>query len=244
VSEGKGEETMARKLIDLTQEIYNGMPVYPGHQRTVLFDVKTHDETRELNKPGKHTSTVMGLLMCDHGPTHVDAFVHIDSSPAAESIDQLPLDLFYTPAVCLDVSHRRAGECITAQDLENACAKANQKVEKGMTVLLYTGHFNRCYPRMEWLMQYPGLDREAMLWLAAKGVVNVGIDSPSIDSSSEMKNKNYPAHAVCREKRILNTENLAHLERVVGKRFDFIGLPLLIRRGTGSPIRAVAAFEE
>jgi kynurenine formamidase len=93
-------------------------------------------------------------------------------------------------------------------------------------------------------MHYPGLDREAMLWLAEKGVVNVGIDSPSIDSSSEMKNKNYPAHAVCREMRILNTENLAHLERVVGKRFDFIGLPLLIRRGTGSPIRAVAAFEE
>ncbi len=101
---------MARKLVDLTQEIYNGMPVYPGHQRTVLFDVKTHDETRELNRPGLHTSTVMGLLMCDHGPTHVDAFVHIDSSPAAESVDQLPLDLFYTPAVCLDVSHRRAGE--------------------------------------------------------------------------------------------------------------------------------------
>ena len=27
---------MTRKLIDLTQEIYNGMPVYPGHQRTVI----------------------------------------------------------------------------------------------------------------------------------------------------------------------------------------------------------------
>jgi kynurenine formamidase len=69
---------MARKLIDLTQEIYNGMPVYPGHQRTVLFDVKTHEETREMNKPGTHTSTVMGILMCDHGPTHVDAFIHVD----------------------------------------------------------------------------------------------------------------------------------------------------------------------
>ena len=37
---------MARKLIDLTQEIYNGMSVHPGRQRTVIFDVKTHDETR------------------------------------------------------------------------------------------------------------------------------------------------------------------------------------------------------
>lgn len=236
---------MARKLIDLTQEIYNGMPVYPGHQRTVLFDVKTHEETREMNKAvGPHTSTVMGLLMCDHGPTHVDAFLHIDSSPNAESIDQLPLDLFYTPAVCLEVSHRKAGEYITAQDLEQACKKANLKVEKGMTVLLYTGHFNRTYPTMEWLLEYPGLDREAMLWLANKGVVNVGIDSPSIDSSAEMKNKHYPAHRVCKERKILNTENLAHLEKVLGKRFDFIGFPLLIRRGTGSPIRAVAVLEE
>jgi len=235
---------MVRKFIDLTQEIYNGMPVYPGHQRTAIFDVKTHEETRELNKPGTHTSTVMGLLMCDHGPTHVDAFIHIDPSPNAESIDQLPLELFYTPAVCLEVSHRMAGEYIKAQDLDKACKKANLKIEKGMTVLLYTGHFNRTYPTIEWLLQYPGLDREGMLWLAEKGVINVGIDSPSIDSSAEMKSKNYPAHWICRERKILNTENLAHLEKVTGKRFDFIGFPLLIRRGTGSPIRAVAVLEE
>jgi kynurenine formamidase len=235
---------MGRKLIDLTQEIYNGMPVYPGHQRTVIFDVKTHEETAELNKPGRHSSTVMGILMCDHGPTHVDAFVHIDPSPKAESIDQLPLDLFYTPAVCLDVSHRKAGEYITLQDLEQACAKAKLKVEKGMTVLLYTGHFNRAYPKMEWLLQYPGIDEAAMLWMADLGVVNIGVDSPSIDSSAEMKNKNYPAHRVCRERKILNTENLAYLDKVVGKRFDFIGFPLLIRKGSGSPIRAVAVLNE
>lgn len=42
---------MAKKLIDLTQEIYNGMPVYPGHQRTVIFDVKTHEETKRPTNP-------------------------------------------------------------------------------------------------------------------------------------------------------------------------------------------------
>jgi kynurenine formamidase len=174
----------------------------------------------------------------------VDAFTHIDPSPEAESIDQLPLELFYTPAVCLNVSHRVAGEYITDQDLEQACVRTNLKVDNGMTVLLYTGHFNRTYPTMEWLLNYPGLNREAMLWLANKGAVNVGIDSPSIDSSVEMKNKNYPAHRVCRERKILNVENLAHLEKVAGKRFDFIGFPLLIRRGTASPIRAVAVVDE
>jgi kynurenine formamidase len=97
---------------------------------------------------------------------------------------------------------------------------------------------------MEWLLQYPGIGEAAMLWMADRGVVNIGVDSPSIDSSAEMKNKNYPAHRVCRERKILNTENLAHLDKVVGKRFDFIGFPLLIRKGTGSPIRAVAVLSD
>ena len=39
-------------------------------------------------------------------------------------------------------------------------------------------------------------------------------------------------------------ECLANLEAVVGRgRFRFIGFPLRIRGGTGSPIRAVAVFE-
>jgi kynurenine formamidase len=39
-------------------------------------------------------------------------------------------------------------------------------------------------------------------------------------------------------------ENLCNLDKLFGKRFTFIGLPLKIRNGTGSPIRAVAILEE
>jgi kynurenine formamidase len=40
-------------------------------------------------------------------------------------------------------------------------------------------------------------------------------------------------------------EGLANLHKVVGKgRFRFIGFPLKIRGGTGSPIRPVAVIEE
>ena len=37
-----------------------------------------------------------------------------------------------------------------------------------------------------------------------------------------------------------NTENLGDLRPVAGKRFRYIGFPLRIRRGSGSPIRAGA----
>ena len=37
--------------------------------------------------------------------------------------------------------------------------------------------------------------------------------------------------------------HLANLERVVGKRFLYVGLPLKLAGGTGCPIRAVAVLE-
>ena len=50
----------------------------------------------------------------------------------------------------------------------------------------------------------------------------------------------FPAHRTCRDRGVINTENLANLESVVGKRFLYIGLPLRLVGGTGCPIRAVA----
>jgi len=47
---------------------------------------------------------------------------------------------------------------------------------------------------------------------------------------------------VCRELQRINTENLCNLEAVAGREFLYIGLPLKIRKGTGSPIRAIAVL--
>jgi kynurenine formamidase len=49
---------------------------------------------------------------------------------------------------------------------------------------------------------------------------------------------------VCAEYGIVNTENLRNLDQLVGKRFMFMGLPLLFDQGTGSPVRAVAILQD
>jgi kynurenine formamidase len=42
-----------------------------------------------------------------------------------------------------------------------------------------------------------------------------------------------------------HVEGLRNLEKLIGKgRFKFIGFPLKIKGGTGSPIRAVAMLDE
>ncbi|MFP4270984.1 MAG: hypothetical protein ACLFTL_10515 [Alphaproteobacteria bacterium] len=52
-------------------------------------------------------------------------------------------------------------------------------------------------------------------------------------------------HQVCRDTKVTHMESLVNLRELVGKgRFRFIGFPLKIKGGTGSPIRAVAVLDD
>src|SRR6478735_8169143 len=117
-------------MIDLSQDIYEGMMVYPGHCKTVVFDHATHAETAE-RFDSEFSFQTKGLIINDNGPTHVDSFSHLDPDPAAQTIDQMSLELFYGPAVCLDVSHVAPHTDITAEDLEAAEAAVEVSVEPG-----------------------------------------------------------------------------------------------------------------
>ncbi|WP_313800297.1 cyclase family protein [Cytobacillus sp.] len=227
---------MGVKLVDLTQEIYHGMPVFPLHPTTMIFQNITHEETEK--RIGFPFAT-NNLIINEHGPTHSDATYEFD--PNGKYIDEMPLEYFYGPAVCLDLSHIPVDRSITSSDLESALAQSGQFIENGDIVLLFTGHYNRSYGTDEWLTTYTGLDYQAAKWLADKGVVNIGIDAPAIDHPDD---PNYSGHLVCREYGITNTENLCNLDQIAGMRFLYFGLPLRIRKGTGSPIRAVAVFIE
>jgi kynurenine formamidase len=125
--------------------------------------------------------------------------------------------------------------------IQEALEKDGLEIKEGDTVLLYSGHYGRTWGTPAWLTEYSGLSREAAEFIYGQGVVNIGQDAPSHDCS---RTKSYPAHQVCREMQTLNTENLGDLSPVAGKTFTFIGLPLKIRNGSGSPIRAVALLED
>ena len=54
---------------------------------------------------------------------------------------------------------------------------------------------------------------------------------------------NKEVHHICGELNFTHYENLINLDKLLGRgRFRFIGLPLKIRGGTGSPVRPVAVF--
>jgi kynurenine formamidase len=72
--------------------------------------------------------------------------------------------------------------------------------------------------------------------IAAFGVETM---SPGVRNVS-----NKEVHRICGKMGFTHYENMANLHQLIGRdRFRFIGLPLKIRGGTGSPVRAIAVFE-
>ena len=227
------------KIIDLSQEIFNGQPVYVGHPTTEVCRVK---EIKAL-EGGRWTFAVNRILMSEHAGTHTDAFLHCDPAPGAKGIDEIEIDRFIGPGICLDLSGVPESEFITVKDLEEACIRSGLSIGKGSTVLIYTGTYQRHFPKPSYNEINAGLSREAVEWLADRGCKNIGIDAVSIDVSPHKGEEWKAAHTACLERGILNTENLGDLRPVAGKSFLYIGLPIKIQGGTAGPVRAVAVLD-
>lgn len=227
------------RLVDLSQDIYEGMKVYPGHLKTVTFQHVTHEETAPRFEGGFSFQT-WGFMLNDNGPTHVDSFSHLDPDPDAPTIDQMPLDLFYGDALCVDVSDIAPQTDISPLQIEAALAAANLEVRKGDMLFFYTATFDRHRGTTRYLTDFPGLGAEASQWLLDSGVKTFGVDSPTPDNPIS---KTYPCHMMCRANHMTHYENLI-LTEVVGRRFTFAGFPLKVVGAHGGPTRAVAILTD
>ncbi len=229
------------RLIDLSREITHRMPVHPAHPTVAIGVWYDHGEVKRAGDTA-FTSKSLHLSMGDHAGTHVDAPVHFDPDPDAPSIDRVPLENFFTEAVCLDLSHVPLKHQITVEELEAAERAAGVAIKPGDTVLIYMAHHTRTWGTDAYLHDFPGLSVEAARWLGAKGIVSFGVEaiSPGVEGEA-----NYRVHLVCKEMGFTHMEGLVNLDQLVGRgRFRFCGFPLKIKGGTASPIRAVAILED
>lgn len=225
-------------LVDLTQEIFQGMSVFPMHQKTFIMNNMTHQENMKATGSKTLGFSARNLLISEHGGTHTDAVW--EYKPTGATIDKMQLEYFYGSAICIDLRNVSADRYIEVEDLKAALGKSGQKIRKGDIFLMCTGHYEKNYGTDKWQTTYTGLSYNSAKWLAEQGVVNIGVDAPAIDHPDDI---NFSGHLVCGEYDITNTENLCNLEKVINKRFLYFGFPLKIRDGSGSPIRAVALVE-
>jgi len=228
------------ELIDLSRELFHRTQTHPTHPPVIVSVWGDHSE-KKIAGNTVFTSKSLSLALGDHSGTHVDAPVHFDPRPGALSIDQVPLENFYTSAICLDLSHVALKHAITVPEMEAALAQSGQEIRPRDTVLLYMAVNDRLLGKPGYQHDFPGLALESVHWLADRGIGMFGVEAISPAPEGEL---NYQAHMACAERGITHMECLANLDRLIGRgRFRFIGFPLRIRDGTASPIRAVAVFE-
>ena len=228
------------QLIDLSREIHHRTPTHPSHPPVVMTVWGDHSEIKRAGNTA-FTSKACYISMSDHAGTHVDAPSHFNPDPKAPSIDEVPLENFYTEAICLDLAHVPLKHQISVAEMQQALAKSGQVIKKRDTVLINMGVNARLYGSPAYLHDFPGLHVDAVHWLADFGILMFGVEAISPAPEGE---PNFKAHMACAARGITHIECLWNLEAVVGKgRFKFIAFPLKIRGGTASPIRAVAVIE-
>ncbi|PYP35875.1 MAG: cyclase [Gemmatimonadetes bacterium] len=189
----------------------------------------------------------------EHGGTHLDAPVHF--AEGRHTTDQIPLTQLTGPAVVVDVSRPVAADRdyrVAPTDFE-AWERTHTRVPEGAIVLVRTGWGSRWPDRDRYLgtiktgaaavpeLHFPGLHPDAARWLVARKVHAVGIDTPSIDYG---QSATFDTHQILFAADIPAFENVAHLSAVPATGAFVIALPMMIRGGSGGPLRLVAVLPE
>lgn len=187
------------------------------------------------------------VLIGTHMGTHIDAAKHFNNRKGAQDAALIPLERCYGDSILLDLtqvySHNHR---ITVSELEHAEAATGSSIKDGDIVILRTGHAERYVygpdaDAEKYFNCYPGLDYDASKWFIEKKVKMVGCDTINVDCDNKAAaHVNFLLREWVEKEPIQIIENLVNLERIKVPRFTFIGFPLPIVSGSGSPIRAVA----
>ena len=217
--------------VDLSHTLEENIPAYPTHAR---FG-KALYESYEYGDPARH----YGLNMSEHTGTHMDAPLHfIPEGPAHYGTDEIPLDRLAGRAATIVATDLGVGDLMDVKHVE-AWEAEHGAIEMGDKVLIRYGWDSRWTTGPEgrrFLEDWPGLSGEAAEYLVGKDVSLVGCDTLAIDATVSTQN---PAHYALLGNEVYIVENLNNLDRLPPFCL-FLALPLKIRGGSGSPVRAVA----
>lgn len=213
------------EMVDLSQPLAEDMPIWRDHSRYYRMIWGSYE--------AGGTNVTAQLLLNEHNGSHVDAPAHyVAKGPAHLWIDQVPLQRHLGPYTLYDLTDLEPQQEVTVADLRRA-----GPVPDGDIVLLRYGWGRLWTDRDAYVRGWPGLGGEAAAWLADR-VPAVGVDTISVDVyDAEVDH----AHVALLERQVAVYEQL-NLDGLPPRGF-FLGLPLRIQGGSGSPVRAVALVE-
>lgn len=191
------------KLIDLSHDIYNAMPVHPYDADVKLYQDKFLDKD-------KYNNFILEAGM--HVGTHIDTAMHLTDSKTF--IGEISPDKFIGQGSLLDA---RGEKIIRYKEIYSDI------VNEGDIVLLLTNHSEN-YGEEAYYTEAPVVSGELADFLLSKKIKMLGLDLPSPDEYPFSIHKKFFINKI---PIIENLRNLAELLAV--NKFEVIAFPLKIK---------------
>lgn len=205
----------------------------PGEEEFVL-EIETRN-TEEVHKTTVRREDIWYIIqdvkMSSHLGTHIEFPYHHmkDGKDAAN----YPLERMVGDAVLFDFTHKKKDEEITRQEIIDS----GVEVRKGDIAIIYTG--------MQALWNTPrGHDRPALSIEATEYlVIEIGIHCIGTDATGlEVRGTDdQPVHQILFSHDVAMIESMTNLDKLSGKRFSIMVLPIRVRGMDSCPVRIVAS---
>jgi arylformamidase len=202
-------------IFDISRTIEPGLAVWPGDTPFSFQQVLYKDRGDSVN--------LTTLTLSAHTGSHADAPWHYLSDGLHPA--DLPLSKYVGSAHVVTITRLHGG--IVPADFSDRVLDGMQRL------LLHTWVSD--LDDSEWPEDFPYPTPELVDWLAARNVVLLGVDMPSVDRFDDDQ---LVCHHRLHQHGIVNLETLV-LRDVPDGVYELIALPLKIAGVCGSPVRAI-----
>jgi len=240
----RGIDLSTAELVDLTHT-YDEQTLYWPSDPPATFQLTQLAYGRT---PGGYFYSSYAVCTPEHGGTHLDAPIHF--AEGRKTADQVPIRQLVAPAVVIDITDRVTADYRLTADDVRAWEQRHGTIEPGTIVLLRTGWSKRWPDRVAYFgdasttssanLHFPSYGEDAArLLVTERRVAAIGVDTASIDYG---QSKDFIVHQTANGADVPGLENITNLERLPARGAWIIALPMKIGKGSGAPVRIVAAL--